>query len=428
MWKKISYRRSFFNQVAITGLVCVLTLHNGVAQDRAQDLFSNKEKTAEKLVEESNYAQALKIYKKIFSKHPNRIDISNIIGICYYKLKKPDKAVEFFELAIRNSRLNDISVHYYYMALNDMGRHEEAAELLSISPPLGIPRLCHSRFRVYPAQLTNFSEYPVALYDDGMFFISNRTIEQPVKKVVAATQSGMDRLFFSKLGEDGTLSNPVLFKQFEIQRPVFLHQGSLCFFEGNDKMIFSLSIRKDNMKTATPQLFLAQKTNDEWAITDSLFTRLPGSFSQPFIDEAAGRLYFVTDTPGGHGGTDIYFCNFNSDGFTEIENAGNVLNTPGNELFPFVNDGYLYFASNGHPGMGGLDLFRATIEVEGFGEIENLGPGINSNKDDFAIVFDSYGSRGFFSSSRGDNSGSDDIYHFYMVPESKDATTVWDGP
>jgi hypothetical protein len=188
-------------------------------------------------------------------------------------------------------------------------------------------------------------------------------------------------------------------------------------------------VRKEIQKTATPQLFVAQRTDNTWAITDSLFTMLPGSFSQPFVDEAAGRLYFISDAPGGNGGTDIYFCNFHSDGgCTEIENAGTKLNTPGNELFPFVNDGYLYFASNGHPGMGGFDIFRTKIEPNGFGQIENLGPGINSNKDDFAIVFDSYGSRGFFSSNRETNSMTDNIYHFFMLPESHGTTTVRDGP
>jgi hypothetical protein len=456
MWKKILYRHGFFS-MAIPLVAWVLAFQTGAAQDRLHDLFANKENVAARHFAEKNYPEALRAYKKIFLKHPERIDISNKMGRCYYELRQPEKAVEFFELAKEKSALDDVSQRYYFLSLNETGRHTEAYELLKMDPPVDVPMLSQSRFRIIPTMLNSqYSEYPVGFYGDGILFISNRTLEKPVKRTVAATKSGLEKLFFSRFGEDGSLIKPVPFAIENLHLPANIHHGSVIFFndgrllrqddgqedEKNDRghcgskageetansMVLVQSIRKAGSKKALPGLFLARKTDAGWAIADTLFIQLQGSFSQPFVDEGAGRLYFISDTPGGHGGTDIYYSEIGSSGFSVIINAGPALNTPGNEMFPFVSNGYLYFSSNGHPGLGGLDLFRAAIEENGFGDLENLGPGINSERDDYAIVFDRHGKRGFFSSNRGDNPGSDGIYHFYMLQTGGGDDTVLKGP
>ncbi|NPA68542.1 MAG: hypothetical protein GXO50_08040, partial [Chlorobi bacterium] len=122
-------------------------------------------------------------------------------------------------------------------------------------------------------------------------------------------------------------------------------------------------------------------------------------------------LYFVSDMPGGFGGMDIYKSEKQNNGiWSRPENLGSSINTEGDEAFPFLNEGFLFFASDGHPGLGGLDIFAAKITDNEVIYIENLGSPVNSNYDDFAIYLDSSGIAGFFTSNRPGGKGSDDIY------------------
>ncbi|MDX9750792.1 MAG: OmpA family protein, partial [Flavobacteriales bacterium] len=137
----------------------------------------------------------------------------------------------------------------------------------------------------------------------------------------------------------------------------------------------------------------------------------------PALSADGGRLYFVSDMPGGYGGTDIYVVGRQGEGWGEPENLGPMINTEQNESFPFIAaDGTLYFSSNGHPGMGGLDIYAAMpARTGGFSSPINVGAPVNGPSDDFAFIIDPTGSRGYFSSSRPDGMGSDDLYAFVMT-------------
>jgi outer membrane protein OmpA-like peptidoglycan-associated protein len=124
------------------------------------------------------------------------------------------------------------------------------------------------------------------------------------------------------------------------------------------------------------------------------------------------RLYYASDETGGNGGADIYYVDKNEDGsWKPTSNAGQAINTAGNELFPTFYEGNLYFSSNGHPGLGGLDIYKATIDARGDLVAKNVGYPVNSNKDD--LGYSIIGKTGFFSSNR---KGSDDIYAFDYAP------------
>ena len=151
--------------------------------------------------------------------------------------------------------------------------------------------------------------------------------------------------------------------------------------------------------------------NGDWKTTGKIAIKVEGSLSHPFVDEKNSLLYFVTDDLKGYGGTDIYVCDF--PGLSNIKNLGPAINTPGNEMFPYVYNNNFYFASNGHPGMGGLDIYYVDISDKFPSQPENMGYPINSKKDDFAIVIEKYGNWGFFSSNRK-SSGSDDLYQFII--------------
>ncbi|HPI30744.1 MAG TPA: OmpA family protein [Bacteroidales bacterium] len=142
------------------------------------------------------------------------------------------------------------------------------------------------------------------------------------------------------------------------------------------------------------------------------------SVGHPTLNSASNIMYFVSDMPGGYGGSDIYYCTKRDDGtWSQPHNAGNSINTSGKEVFPFLDDdGTLYFSSDGHPGMGGLDLFRSKGSKNSWSEPENLKSPMNSPRDDFSIFYTETGKSGYFSSNREGGKGSDDIYSFVASP------------
>ncbi|MDR1406181.1 MAG: carboxypeptidase regulatory-like domain-containing protein [Prevotellaceae bacterium] len=141
------------------------------------------------------------------------------------------------------------------------------------------------------------------------------------------------------------------------------------------------------------------------------------SVGHPCLSPDEKTLYFVSDMPGGYGETDIYFCVLTAQGhWSEPVNAGPVINTEGKEMFPTMDStGILYFSSNGHPGYGGLDIFRAKGERNQWVAIENLRAPINSGGDDFYLIFNRGMHDGYFASNRRGGMGSDDIYYFQLT-------------
>ena len=136
------------------------------------------------------------------------------------------------------------------------------------------------------------------------------------------------------------------------------------------------------------------------------------STGHPALSQDGNTLYFVSDMPGGKGGSDIYMVAINSDGSLGTpKRLGDNINTEGKELFPYLDsNGTLYFSSNGHMGIGGLDVFYAEAQGDGFDVVNNLGKGVNSSADDFAYKYDPTSQSGYVSSNREGGMGSDDIY------------------
>ena len=165
----------------------------------------------------------------------------------------------------------------------------------------------------------------------------------------------------------------------------------------------------------TAEIYISTRSSAKWGkgtratiVKDSVT-----ALGHPSISPDGKYLYFVSDAVGGFGGKDIFRARVAGNDFGPMENLGEEINTPGDEMFPYVRDSVtLYFASNGHPGMGGLDLFKATQDSTGKWNVENLGAPINSMADDFGITFAGKEERGFFCSNRNDARGYDHIYSF----------------
>lgn len=201
-------------------------------------------------------------------------------------------------------------------------------------------------------------------------------------------------------------------------------EGIVSFSPDGTTMYLTKARREPNSPTGV-EIYTSQRSDASWSAPVK-FEVIPdtiSNFGHPAVSPNGEYLYFTSDMPGGQGGYDIWRINL-KDKVGSLENLGEFINTPGNEQFPYCRtDSVIYFASDGHPGMGGLDLFRAEMTPSGGWNVVNMGYPMNSPADDFGITFGA-GESGFFSSSRGDARGFDHIYTFEL-PDLRIMISGW---
>jgi outer membrane protein OmpA-like peptidoglycan-associated protein/tetratricopeptide (TPR) repeat protein len=204
------------------------------------------------------------------------------------------------------------------------------------------------------------------------------------------------------------------------------HEGPCAFFHDGSKIIFTRNSeiggggifgQKKNTAITRLKLYSAEFEDNDWRkIKEIPFNSNDYSCGHPTLTIDDKIMYFVSDMPGGYGGTDIWMTRYNKGAWTKPQNLGGTVNTRGNEMFPFIDDrGNLYFSSDFHPGLGDLDIFFIPMNTESSmptGKVRNLGAPLNSNKDDFGMITDSERQSGYFSSNRKRGGIDDDIYKF----------------
>ena len=385
-----------------------------LSQSGISRLFLSKEKLADRLYEEKNFSQALKLYNQARPKQSAETRILVKKANCYYKLNDPAKAVDLYRKAEGlDHSFDDASRYNFYMALNNAGLYAGAQKLIP-EDGSGFPSAADlygdsANYRLQKVEINSeYTDFGAAFYDFGIVFLSSRPKTDLIKKIDASTGEDFYDLYYSRLGEDGRLLEPELFSgQIETKTP--FHFGGCAFYDSENKMIFAMNTPAKGRAESPTRLFMAER-NDQgvWQVVRELFPDKKGSFGQPFVDEKNNRLFFVSDALEGYGGADIYYCSLADE--SEIHNAGSTINTPGNDLFPAVYDGLFLYSTNAKPGLGGLDIFAAPYEEGKLGKAKNLGYPINSSKDDFGMRIDKYGEFGFLSSNRENKKGKDNIY------------------
>ena len=422
------------------------------------------------------YHAASETYRKLYRNAPREERIQR--GIIafemaenYRKLNQSARAVTAYNNAIRYGYPDTIMYLHYARMLHREGNHETSAEayrrFLTFRPD---DPLAHNGLRGVELAI-EWSENPTRYIVQRMeLFNSNRGEFSPM-----LSPEG-DRLYFTSSREEalGEEKSPVsgmkyndLFRSVknvhgEWQRPEWIgsgintdyDEGTPSFSPDGEWMYYTFSYVDPNRPT-TAKIYLSRWINGRWSEGKPLEIMEDDSlsvFAHPAISPSGRYLYFVSDMPGGYGGKDIWRAGIrNNEEILFVENLGPDVNTAGDELFPCLrNDTTLYFSSDGHPGMGGLDMFVAVMSGEpnrkqvrndfrqsvyrgslsaavekaeersDRWQIRNLQSPLNSSADDFGITFELKGERGFFSSNRNDVRGYDHIYSF-VYPE----VTVW---
>ncbi len=218
-------------------------------------------------------------------------------------------------------------------------------------------------------------------------------------------------IWFATKDEKGNWKRP---EPVEGELNTELDEGTPSFSPDGSTMYLSKARREPNANTGV-EIYTSQRSDAKWSapVKYEITSDTISSYGHPAVSPDGNWLYFTSDMPGGSGGKDIWRVNL-KERAGSLENLGEFINTPGDEVFPYVRtDSVLYFASDGHPGLGGLDIFKATLTKSGGWTVENMGRPVNSAADDFGITFGK-GENGFFSSNRDDGRGYDHIFSFIL--------------
>lgn len=356
-----------------------------------------------------------------------------------YRLNHDTENAELWYAQVIEESQNPLDFFYYAQALQSNGRYERAKEYYLIyDEMLGGDRkdqrgkiLAEAIDRMNEFQQHNISvknealintnklDFSPAYYKDGVVFVSTRAIKNMWEdsKDIWIDDNFMS-LFYAKINEQGSLEQT---EEFSEQLSTQFHEGPVSFTRNGERIFFTRNHfnkgkRKNNSKGIMKlQIYTATKSDGTWSEAVELpFNTVEFEEAHPSIAADGMTLYFTSDRPGGFGGMDIYKSLFQGGTWSEPINLGETVNTPGNELFPFIqDDGTLYFASNGWGGLGGLDIFQTQLDENlNWAKAKNMGKPFNSPKDDFGLVTNITGTEGFFTSARDKGQGKDDIYSF----------------
>jgi hypothetical protein len=395
--------------------------------------FSKIEKRADKFFTHHSYAPALHSYQKAYIKDSTNERVILRIAECYRLLNHSKESEKWYGKIINKSSIvsPDDKLHYA-QALLANGKHAESViffDQYNKEKPIdsigfrkldGLSKLNtfyedSLSFPVMPVSINSrYADFSPVYYEDGIVFVSSRIKRGMIQRHDTRNNFSFYDLYYSKL-EDGNLTEPVYLDK-KINKK--LHEGPAVFYNDDKEIIFTSNNLSGSKDLKRLMLFSARKDgNLEWNFIKPLPFNHPNfSCGHPAISSDGKTLYFVSDMPGGFGGTDLYKTKYINFVWTKPINLGPSINTSANELFPYLQgDSLLYFSSMGYAGLGGLDIYMTTIQGEEYNEVRNVGYPINSSQDDFGIVFSKDGKSGFFSSNRENGASDDDIYSFKVI-------------
>jgi outer membrane protein OmpA-like peptidoglycan-associated protein/tetratricopeptide (TPR) repeat protein len=400
--------------------------------------FAQQVEKAEKAYDNYAFIDAIKTYERIAAKGYKSEELFKNLGNAYYFNGQSENAVKWYTELFNMS--SNVGTEYYYryaQSLRSSGNNEKANQILEKLSKIASNdsrvelflknknyleeiKANSGRYQIEDAGINSiYSDYGTAIYDNKIIFTSARDTGSIGQRKHTWTNQHFTNLYSANLGTDMKPENASKFDQnlkskFNESTPVFTKDGQTIYFTRNNYLEGKRG--RNNQGITLVKIYKAKLVNNTWSNIEELpFNSDNYSTAHPALSPDGKTLYFASDMPGTIGQSDLFKVSINENGaYSSPINLGPQINTEGRETFPFLNDeNEIYFASDGHPGLGGLDIFVSKINQNGtFNEVQNIGADINSPKDDFAYLIDTKSRIGFFSSNKDGGLGYDDIYKF----------------
>lgn len=399
------------------------------------------------------YYDAAAEYKKAYSRtavkdKTKRGERAWKMAECYRKINYTAKALGAYQNAIRYNCPDSMAIFYLAQMLHKQGDYKNAIKAYkqfldsvpnSRAARIGIQGCMQAQIwkekptlysikkqPIFNARRSDFS--PVLAGDDhDELYLTTTRSQATGDEISGITGTKSADIFRSKLDDKEKWSQPEICEG-EVNSDY--DEGAICF-SPDGKTMYLTRCTHDPDYPRFAEIYTSQRSDASWSkpVKLELTSDTLSCYAHPAVSPDGKWLYFVSDMPGGLGGLDIWRIAIGENGMGGVENVGAPINTEGDEMFPtFRPNGDLYFSSNGHVGMGGLDLFCATRDTTDkrneHWKIENLKVPMNSAGDDFGMTFEGLHNRGFFSSNRGDGRGWDHIYSF-ECPEILQTVKGW---
>lgn len=403
--------------------------------------------TANEQMARGEYFDASKTYRKIYNKLTKREErklrgeVAYKMAECHRRLGQYARAAAAYQNAARYEYEDSMLYIHLGQCLAAEGKYGPAIEAFedylrwrpddrlagnSLSGArAALEKKGATRYVVRNAKLFNSrrADYCPMYLDKSLDQLYLSTTTEKVSGNKRSEITGMKKgdIWFATKNERGEWKRP---EPVEGELNSDVDEGAISFTPDGQTMYLSRARREANADTGV-EIYTSHRSDAKWSapVKFEITADTLSSYAHPAVSPDGVWLYFTSDMPGGQGGRDIWRINLR-ERVGSLENMGEWINTPGDEMFPYVrSDSVLYFASNGHPGYGGLDIFRAELTKSGGWSVTNMGTPVNSPADDFGITFGE-GESGFFSSNRGDNRGYDHIYSF-VLPELKIQISGW---
>ncbi len=432
------------NKMKKKGLGIILIIATGIGM-----LSCGQIKKIHKHMDLYNYSEALSILNRSWQKeNTDKQEITLLMAECYYKQNNIQQAQEWYEKTLVYGNPEPVTLFHYAQILRSSGNYRKAKEyfLIYYERVPGDQRAnilagyCDSVLvwqdipPVYEVKNvaslnSEQSEFGPVFYENRLCFTSDRIISKNSRDKYGWTGNSYLRLFYAEPIVADDFYNE--FKEIRLAPDLFnqtYHDGPASFNHNYSDMYFNRTTlfndqgKKDQnrIRTHLLKIYSTERNETKWRKPVPFFLNNDTcSVGHPSLSLDGNVLYFVSDMEGGYGGTDLYLCRRDDSGWSHPANLGSVINTFGNEMFPFVaENGDLYFASDGHPGFGGLDLFLTRqIANNTWLRPQNLNQPINTSFDDFSLCIAGNNKNGVFSSNRPGGLGDDDLYLFRKLVE-----------
>lgn len=400
-------------------------------------MISINHKQADKKFEGLAYAKAIDKYEKIVAKGFAPDSLRRNLAYSYYMVKETQQAEEIYQDLVRGENTESADIYNYAQVLKYNNKYDQADEWIEKyrelnnvdtrgqlqfeAAPVIEDIYSEERYRIEPAYFNSeYSDFGAVVVGEEIIFTSGRNDQAMIQYEYSwKGQPYLDLYAVS-------IEKPAIYKSANMLSKGInsrYHDGPACYNSEGKEVFLTRNTFNLGMPTYSEEkenhfmIYHGNSSGNGWEdLTEMPFNSKEYSCGHPSISADNNTLYFASDMPGGYGESDIYYVKRTETGWSDPINLGPDVNTEGDEMFPYIStSGKLYFASNGHLGLGGLDVYGAEPLDKDKYEILNMGYPLNSSSDDFSFYIMDDGVSGYFASNREGGKGDDDIYHFTML-------------